>query len=228
MDATLFDVNLRQSRATCYPSGTDALTYGLATTWAAGQVRAAGIYGGSRFFAHVWSVNGVQGIEASVPVELPLGYFGTVRPPMIFVMAQFGSAVYYKCVRDVKQRFSKHVKVTDTQGQTLYYIDQAPEYQVFVDKLRPDATVVDGTTLFQWKFMASLHCVNTTGRGDRWPWTGMVFGQTFPTFADDYVWARGGLWQYYWEDGKRKARAAEDGTALTGIMHYYAIGVDAW
>lgn len=210
MDATLFDTRLRQTRATCYPEASDTFSWGFATTLAYGQVRAAGLYGSQLFYAGKWSIGGQTGISAFVQVELPPGYFGTIRPPMIYAQAQFGSRVLYKTMRDANSVFTG-----DSQAYAGLLPTAPPEYHVSIINLKPWATTIGGVEYNVWRFTINLHAYHSTGRTRKPGFHGVWKYQSYPTF-DDHVWFLQGL------ESKKNAATPQ------GVMHWYAVGVDAW
>lgn len=150
----LFRHRILPTATNLIPTAGDVLSYGWATAITEQTIRHAG-FAGSQVVRYNEAVLGnIKYRNAIANCSLPPGVFGTVYPPMIFGMAQLGSAVIYKNFVDRRNFF-----LTNLTGQKTV----APMFRTFIDSLRVESTTVGGTLVLNvWKFDVVHYSVTPT------------------------------------------------------------------
>jgi len=135
-------------RTALIPVNGEVLTGSWARKIAVNQIRALGWAG-----TIIVTPPDIYNTDVTATVYLPLGAYGTFRPPMIYVFPQFGSVVYYKNFLDLNWGFTQ--KQTEYDGVAVRNWD----LRTWVDYLTYTATTIGGQSGNQWMFVIRHRCV---------------------------------------------------------------------
>jgi len=214
MNGTLFDSSYRFMTGSILPSSTgdpalEAFNYTLATNYAINQLRALGLAGSAVTYTYYNSPIALSEISglAKEYVTLPQGYFGSNNPPLIFVMTQYGSYVYYMQVDDSNGSMGDlPVGAFGVQNPTI-----RPKFRTYVEELRYSDN--------RWMF-AIVHELQLPISAMSWS-----FGNERNSLAYSWKTPFKNMLYSYWPTsafgintwGQQKTQV---------ILHWYAMGVD--
>lgn len=205
MDATLFQHRIPVDRTNIFPETGDALTYDWALKVAQQTVRGAGFAGSVVCDLTLTKPSDSDWwhYDASAQVYLPTGAFGTVHPPLVFVMPQYGSVVVYKQFAD-----ERNALINVTGGFQGGFFGKYNEYfRTYIQNLTYEEVSEAGSTFFRWNFTAKHHC--------RMP--PLLLNRKPPYIGFKYSWNPLGF-------VSRTAEPAESRKSI--VLHWYALGSD--
>lgn len=171
MDATVFHHRIPVNRTNLVPEVGDNLTEDWANDVAQQIVRGAGFAGS----VIIPLYSGIKGDRrdyfAGTTIYLPTGAFGTVHPPMVFVMPQYGSVVVYKNFDDQKKT-TFYGGDWDPNSGYFGFGQYTETFRTWIDAMSYDEVTEDATVYAQWWFHVKHVCLAPDLRPMYWrsPW----------------------------------------------------------
>ena len=209
MDATLNAGNIRVDRSSLMPDVGEPMYYTWARKCSEQTVRTLGLFG-SAFIPFQVDAAGIPVYPTSAGpcnamfsthVQLPDGYYGSTKPPMIEVHVQYGSMAIYKQVRDYKGAI-RHQDVFGESKKPLLFV-------TYINHLEHDGT--------RWSFDI-IHEVEIDRTVSLWPQYGHWMDAAFKPPYQDMSWG-------WWPDLARLTTA--EYAVLRGVvLHWTAFGID--
>lgn len=198
MNGTLFATNvIPVDRTALIPASGEVIDGTWCRKVANQEIRAMGWASGTMIPTtfNIW--HQVLPLELSATISLPDNAFGTLRPPMIYVMPRFGSVVVYKQVQD-----SNHSLSIPISGNP-----NNPLFRTWVHDLHKDDIAVGGVAGFRWSFTVRH----------------ISFG-VLPDFKYPYTDMKNGWYPSYWNMGYMGEALTTN--KFNVILYWYALGVN--
>lgn len=212
MNATTLFHRIPVDRTSIIPEMGDALTREWGLKVAEQTVRAGG-FAGSVIVPLTKNLLTVPWyFEAGTRVFLPTGVFGTLHPPLVWVMVQYGSVVVYKAMEDARYNFFTPGNWNPQSGG-FGFGRTNERFRTWIDAMSYDDVTegsgTDATTFSRWWFTVKHIC-----------------------YAPDYPLDRPSPWvslEQAWNPLSNESIIEDEDTINREnvALHWYALGVDA-